>query len=117
MNNNIFRSGKIMVTPKLKNVKFNNIVNVILVPTIKEYKDLHDNIWWSKEEILKTRLHASADLNSLILLTNIQPSQSFEDLLELNECENTILEIKKEKLRIAMKLLYQPDKGKYLVKN
>ena len=48
---------------------------------------------------------------------NIQPSDSFENFLVINEIENLGLEIKKEKLRIAMKLLYQPNKGQYLEKN
>lgn len=77
---------------KINNVKFNNTVNVSLIPT---YKD--NNLWWSREDELESRF---ACRREILTLLSYRKEMSCSD---------------------AMKLLYQPgniryDKSNFIVK-
>lgn len=76
----------------MKNVKFNNIVNIYLIPICKD-----KTLWWSSEDILESRFECSQEIIGLL---SYRREMSFND---------------------AIKLLYQPgniryDKSNFILK-
>ena len=55
--------------PNKKKVKFNSIVNAVLIPSVKEYKSfqLNKDLWWEKEDYINFRLSANKEIYELML--------------------------------------------------
>ena len=55
--------------PHKKSVKFNSIVNAILIPSSKEYKlfQLNKDLWWEKDDYINFRLSANREIYELML--------------------------------------------------
>ena len=55
--------------PKKKTVKFNSIVNAVLIPSAKEYKlyQLTSDLWWEKEDYMNFRMSANKEIYELML--------------------------------------------------
>lgn len=68
-----------------KKVSFNNVVNVILIPSRLEYTAFSDEIWWSKVDYINFFNSAKIEIN---------------DFMSENPFTN---------LRDAKKMLYQPN--------
>ena len=68
-----------------KKVSFNNVVNVILIPSRLEYTAFSDEIWWSKVDYINFFNSAKIEIN---------------DFISENPFTN---------LRDAKKMLYQPN--------
>ena len=54
--------------PNQKKVKFNNIVNAVLIPCAREYKllELSKELWWEKEDYVNFRLSANREIYELM---------------------------------------------------
>lgn len=100
-------------------VRFNNIVNTILVPAKSEYNEIKDSIWYNPQQISTMKLYMIADLKSYAICSNISPSEKFEEMLNVTETSNEDKDVKRERetLKIAMRKLYQPDEGESLNEN
>ena len=68
-----------------KKIKFNNIVNVILIPDITTFFDIKNLLWWNESDLLNSVNTARNELHNLI---NRNPSMTLSQ---------------------AKKLLYQPN--------
>jgi hypothetical protein len=55
--------------PNKKTVKFNSIVNAVLIPSAKEYKlyQLTTDLWWEKEDYMNFRMSANREIYELML--------------------------------------------------
>lgn len=55
--------------PNKKTVKFNSIVNTVLIPSVKEYKIYHltSDLWWKKEDYINFRISANKEIYELML--------------------------------------------------
>lgn len=55
--------------PHKKSVKFNSIVNAILIPCSNEYKlfQLNKDLWWEKDDYINFRLSANREIYELML--------------------------------------------------
>ena len=100
-------------------VRFNNIVDTILVPTKSEYDEIKDSIWYNPQQINTMKLYMIADLKSYAISSNISPSEKFEEMLNVSKTSNEDKDAKRERetLKIAMRKLYQPDEGNSLNEN
>lgn len=69
----------------MKQVKINNIVNVYLIPQIKEYeKDIIEKLWWSNHDIKKFSSNYITQINVIIKLKNISFNEAKKFMNTIN---------------------------------
>jgi len=51
---------------KKKKIKFNNYLNVKLIPNVKDYKELFHDLWWSYEELQEFKQSSTKEIYALI---------------------------------------------------
>jgi|TARA_B110000483_G_scaffold243646_1_gene334813 hypothetical protein len=69
----------------MKQVKINNIVNVYLIPQIKEYeKDILEKLWWNSHELKKFSMNYITEINVIIKLKNISFNEAKKFMNTIN---------------------------------
>lgn len=69
---------------KRRKIKFDNVVNVVLIPCAKEMESIKNDLWWSKTDYISFYMSSCKELRDFM-------------------CEHSLLNKTN-----AMKLLYQP---------
>ena len=82
----------------VKKIKFNNIVNVILVPSREEYSFLKDKLWWSSKECLRFKKESEIEIR-IVLSTYFYSKSEYINKNEL------------ELIKLAFNKLYQLNGG------
>lgn len=51
---------------KKKKIKFNNMLKVKLIPNIKDFEELYDDLWWNQDELQEFRQSSTKEILGLI---------------------------------------------------
>lgn len=70
---------------KRRKIKFDNVVNVVLIPSAKEMESIKNDLWWSKTDYISFYMSSCKELRDFM-------------------CEHSLLDKTK-----AIKILYQPS--------
>ncbi len=81
-----------------KKLKFNNKVDVILIPSKEEYSIIKDKLWWSNKECLKFRKESEIELK-VVLWTYFYSKSEYVNKNEI------------ELIKLALNKLYQLNEG------
>ena len=82
----------------VKKLKFNNIVNVILIPSKEEYSIIKDKLWWTNKECSKFKKESEIEIR-VVLYTYFYSKSEY------------INKNKIELIKLALNKLYQLNEG------
>jgi hypothetical protein len=78
-----------------RKIKFNSVVNVVLIPSVKEMESMKNDLWWSNTDYISFHMSSCKELRDCMCehsphLTRVQAMKILYQPSTIDECSITI---------------------------